>query len=151
MNTSDVKRQFLTCLRAIYRPPGMPVAQWRRARDAQELSPERLHPLIDQLWGCWDRLPAWVCRTLRLGHHSTYHDAAIRLSLDRLDDLNDTDFVNALVALFQKDYRARHPGSSEMPSFSNTFVFVSWLRTYLPGEAEEVITQCFSAPPRDSS
>jgi hypothetical protein len=149
MDTSDVKRQFLACLRTIYRPPGTSVAQWRRAIDAREHSRERLHTLIDQLWGCWDRMPAWVCRTLRLGQHSTYHDAAIRLSLSRLDDLNDPHFINALVALFQQDYRARHPESAETPISPHTFVFVSWLRTYLPGEAEEVLKEYFSTPPHD--
>jgi hypothetical protein len=98
MNTRDVKRQFLTCLRAIYRPPGMSVAQWRRGMDARELGLERLHTLVEQLWGCWDQMPAWVCRHFGLDKHSTYHDAAIRLSLDQLDDLNDADLVNALVS-----------------------------------------------------
>lgn len=149
MNTRDVKRQFLTCLRAIYRPPGTSVAQWRRALDAREFSLERLYTLIDQLWGCWDQMPAWVCRTLRLRQHSTYHDAAIRLSLNQLDDLDDADFVNALVALFQQDYRARHPESAGTPISPNTCVFVSWLRTYLPGEAEEMIKHYFATPPHD--
>jgi hypothetical protein len=151
MNTCDVKRQFLTCLRAIYRRPGTSVAQWRQRMDARELSLERLHTMVEQLWGCWDRMPAWACRNLGLGKQATYHDAAIRLSLNRLNDLSDTDFVNALVALFQQDYRAHHPESSETPIAPNTFMFVSWLRIYLPGEAEELIKQCCSTPPHDSS
>lgn len=150
MKTRDVKRQFLACLRVIYRPPGTSVAQWRQGVDTRELSLERLHTLVDQLWGSWDRMPAWVCRNLGLGKQATYHDAAICLSLNRLDNLSDTDFVDALFALFQQDYRARHPEGSETPMSPNTFVFVAWLRTYLPGEAGELIKEFFSMPPHDS-
>jgi hypothetical protein len=151
MNTHDAKRQFLTCLRVIYRPPGMSVPRWRQEMDARELSLGRLHTLLDQLWGCWDRMPAWACRSLGLGKQSTYHDAVIRLSVSRLNDLSDTDFFKALVSLFEKDAQAHHPESPETPISPNTVVFVAWLRTYLPGDAEELIKQFFSTPPSDSS
>jgi hypothetical protein len=151
MNTHDAKRQFLTCLRVIYRPPGMSVPQWRQGMEARELSHGRLHTLLESLWGCRDRMPAWACRSLGLGKQSTYHDAVIRLSLNRLDDLSDLDFFNALVSLFQKDAREHHPEDPETPISPNTAVFVAWLRTYLRGDAEELIKQFFSAPPSDSS
>jgi hypothetical protein len=86
-------------------------------------------------------MPAWACRNLGLCKPSTSHDAAIQLSLPQLNELSDTDSIKALNDLFRKDHGAWHPGAPKAPIPPNTLVFVSWLRAYLPGEAEELIAQ----------
>lgn len=149
MQPNEVKRQFLASLRAYYRHPALSVRGWRGGVDLPGLILERLHALADQLWGCRARVPTWVCRDLGLDRRSTYHDAALRLCLNRLDELNDTEFMKALCAFFLSEYHARHPEAPEGPISLN--VFVVWLRAYFPDNAPELIARLLSALPTDES